>query len=155
MPASAATVPTSIFTPIGAPGIQIVAASTPRLANSVVPAVDGSTNRLRTSSCMTRPDTAIAEPARRRAAVRGPRLVSSVPRSKSATPTPRLATVSATSATRPAAATTRAAADPGRLTGAGKLVLAPVIGVRSAPGSAPGRTPPRRTLGVEHASGAA
>lgn len=105
---------------------------------------------------MTRPETAIAEPASRRAAVRGPRLVSSVERSKSATPTPRLATVSTTSARRPATATTRTAVDPERLTDAGELAWSaraevPVAGSHTDPDA----TVPGRTLGVERASGPA
>ncbi|MNL40415.1 hypothetical protein D3C87_1627600 [compost metagenome] len=51
--------------------------SRPRPADSVVPAVEGSTKRLRTSICMMRPAIAIELPASMSASVRGMRLTRS------------------------------------------------------------------------------
>ena len=61
-----------------APGKRIITASRPRPAHSVVPVVVGSTNRFCVSSCMTRPDIAIAAPARTSATVRGMRVMANI-----------------------------------------------------------------------------
>ena len=73
VPARANTIATSIFTTIGAPGAKIATTTRPNPADSTVPAVEGSTKRLRVSSCMSSPATARDAPASAAAAVRGSR----------------------------------------------------------------------------------
>src|SRR5699024_9757015 len=71
VPTSANPEATSIFSSNVAPGANSVTISRPSEANSTVPAVDGSTNRLRESICMSRPATLIDIPERMIASVRG------------------------------------------------------------------------------------
>ena len=78
VPASAKTEATSIRTKIGVSGATSVTARMPRLAESTVPTVDGSTKRLRAIICMIVPATAIDTPASMIAAVRGMRLASMI-----------------------------------------------------------------------------
>jgi hypothetical protein len=59
----------------GQPGAKIVTTRKPSAADSLVPVVPGSTKRLRTIICMTRPEIAIEAPARTSATVRGMRLM--------------------------------------------------------------------------------
>ena len=73
VPASAKTIAASILTTIGAPGARIATITRPRPADSTVPAVEGSTKRLRVSNCMSRPAIASEAPANAAAAVRGRR----------------------------------------------------------------------------------
>lgn len=77
VPASAKTAATSILPKIGVSGASRVTVSRPRPADLVVPAVEGSTKRLRTSICMMSPAIAIELPASISASVRGMRLTSS------------------------------------------------------------------------------
>lgn len=56
-------------------GMKYMTNSRPRPAHSVVPVVVGSTNRFCVSSCMTKPDIAIAAPAKTNAIVRGKRVI--------------------------------------------------------------------------------
>ena len=71
VPIRAVTTAIAIFTISGADGNTITAIRMPTPADSVVPTVPGSTKRLRTSNCISSPDSARAAPARRTAAVRG------------------------------------------------------------------------------------
>ena len=73
VPPSANTIAASILTTIGAPGMTIAISTRPSPADSTVPAVDGSTKRLRVSSCISRPAMASDAPASAAAAVRGRR----------------------------------------------------------------------------------
>jgi hypothetical protein len=77
VPASAKAAATSIFTRGGTPGATSVTTRRPRLADSTVPAVDGSTNRFWVSICMIMPATAMPVPERMIATVRGMRETSS------------------------------------------------------------------------------
>mgnify|MGYP002651954964 CR=1 FL=1 len=107
---SANSAATAIFTISGAPGASRVTVTRPSPAASVVPTVEGSTKRLRTSICMMRPAIPRDAPVRTSATVRGRRVVarrkaSWLPRSviarvseTSETPTTRLIRVSGRSA---------------------------------------------------------
>ena len=74
VPSSAATAEIPILAITGQCGTQRNAASMPRLADSTVPTVEGSTKWLRASICMSSPQTAMDAPASNRARVRGTRL---------------------------------------------------------------------------------
>ncbi len=75
VPARAVTDATNILPKTGVSGANRITNRMPRLADSTVPAVDGSTKRLRVSICMIMPATAIDMPARMIASVRGMRLI--------------------------------------------------------------------------------
>ncbi len=75
VPTKAATMAPIIRGISPAPGATIIMIIRPSPAHSVVPVVVGSTNRFCVSSCMTRPDIAIAAPASTSATVRGMRVM--------------------------------------------------------------------------------
>lgn len=61
-----------------AAGMKYMTNSRPNPAHSVVPVVLGSTKRFWVSSCITRPDIAMAAPASTRATVRGMRVMANI-----------------------------------------------------------------------------
>ena len=78
VPTNAASTAPSIRIEMLAPGNSSMTASRPRPAHSVVPVVVGSTNRFCVSSCITRPDIAMAAPASMIATVRGMRVIANI-----------------------------------------------------------------------------
>ncbi|MNV67364.1 hypothetical protein D3C71_1601650 [compost metagenome] len=74
MPSSAITAATPILAQTDQSGAHSAIISMPRVADSTVPTVDGSTKWLRASICISSPATAIDEPASISASVRGTRL---------------------------------------------------------------------------------
>ena len=110
VPSSAVTMAMAILAGRGAPGQNIATTRIPTLADSVVPTVVGSTKRLRTSNCISRPARASDAPASKTATVRGIRDANRLRRwasvavpvrksmgERSATPTNRLTLDNATS----------------------------------------------------------
>lgn len=73
VPARAKAAAMPILPISGRAGRKTVATRMPAVADSTVPAVEGSTKRLRTISCMISPATAMARPESSTAAVRGRR----------------------------------------------------------------------------------
>ncbi len=76
MPARAKAEDTRILMNTELLGANIVTTRMPNAAASVVPAVDGETNRLRDRSCISMPATPMDMPTRIIARVRGTRLAS-------------------------------------------------------------------------------
>ncbi len=83
VPTKAARDATIIRTGRGEAGAISTVTSRPSAAHSDVPVVEGSTKRFCVSSCMMRPETAIAQPARTSARVRGTREMKNISLPKS------------------------------------------------------------------------
>ncbi|MDQ1175142.1 hypothetical protein QE430_003449 [Microbacterium testaceum] len=83
VPTKAAIEAATMRTHRGAAGTSNTVTSSPSAAHSVVPVVDGSTKRFWVSSCIIRPDTAMAQPARTSATVRGTREMKNISPPKS------------------------------------------------------------------------
>lgn len=71
VPPIANNVATSILIITEADGLKTITNNKPRLADCVVPAIEGSTKRFCVSICIISPETLMALPARTNASVRG------------------------------------------------------------------------------------
>src|SRR5690606_31883127 len=136
------------------PGAKSVTTRNPSAADSLVPAVEGSTKRLRTTICITSPAMAMAAPASTSASVRGTRLAtkisiargSALPESSakgetSLTPMKRLTTARMTVARKARSNERTGGGLPGA--GSGQASLAPHHGGRGSDTLFAGPAPPR------------
>ena len=78
VPAIANKLATTIFIITLAPGASTIITNNPKLADWVVPTREGSTNRFWVSSCIIKPATLMALPAKSKATVLGTRLTKKI-----------------------------------------------------------------------------